>query len=175
MCSNYRSKKGGQCRNYNFFRPDYVCVCALYNWKKEKWNEEILTLCWHSESKWLLFVWLTDWCCWIVEWKPISQFKFNFYPFYCCCQFQSSSKGSTLAICSPNCVQIWKGRDRKMVFCRWDIKNVEPKARLFKHEFILVLLEVTFFLQVTLHENQVTLHEIQITLHKIKLMELKLH
>ena len=23
-----------------------------------------------------------------------------------------------LAICSPNCVQIWKGRDRKMVFCR---------------------------------------------------------
>ena len=37
-----------------------------------------------------------------------------------------------LAICSPNFIQVGKGRDWKMVFCRVrDIKNVEPKARLF--------------------------------------------
>ena len=36
-----------------------------------------------------------------------------------------------IAICSPNCVQIWKGSDRKMVFSGWVIKNVELTVRLF--------------------------------------------
>ena len=47
---------------------------------------------------------------------------------------------------------------------------------IFKHEFITVLLDVTFFhqvIQVTLHEIQVTLHEIQISHYpSIKLNEL---
>ena len=38
-----------------------------------------------------------------------------------------------IAICSPNCVQIWKSRDRKMVFCRVRHKKcrAKAKARLF--------------------------------------------
>ena len=36
-----------------------------------------------------------------------------------------------IAICSANCVQIWKGRDRKMIFSGWVIKNVELTVRLF--------------------------------------------
>ena len=60
----------------------------------------------------------------------LFQFKNNRFRFsYCstsCTLFLICAK---LAICSPNFVQV--GRDRKMVFAGWDIKNVEPKVRLF--------------------------------------------
>ena len=29
-----------------------------------------------------------------------------------------------IAVCSPNCVQIWKGRDQKTVLCRERHKNI---------------------------------------------------
>ena len=35
------------------------------------------------------------------------------------------------AICSPNCVQIWKGRDRKTVFCRVSHKKCRAKGETF--------------------------------------------
>ena len=36
-----------------------------------------------------------------------------------------------LVICSPNCVQIWKGRDRKTVFCRVRHKKCRAKGETF--------------------------------------------
>ena len=36
-----------------------------------------------------------------------------------------------IAICSPNCVQIWKGRDQKTVLLKARHKKYEPMARLF--------------------------------------------
>ena len=38
-------------------------------------------------------------------------------------------------ICFPNCVQIWKGRDWKMVFCRVRQKNGKPKVKPCKELF----------------------------------------
>ena len=38
----------------------------------------------------------------------------------CCC--------SSIAICSQNCVQIWKGKDRKTVFCRVRHKKCRAKV-----------------------------------------------
>ena len=35
---------------------------------------------------------------------------------------------NVIAICFQNCVQIWKGRGQKMVFCGRDIKYVKPTA-----------------------------------------------
>ena len=34
-----------------------------------------------------------------------------------------------LALCSPNCVQIWKGRDRKTVFCRVSMRHKKCRAK----------------------------------------------
>ena len=39
--------------------------------------------------------------------------------------------GKTIAICSPNCFQIWKGRDRKMDFCRVRHKKYRAKGETF--------------------------------------------
>ena len=36
-----------------------------------------------------------------------------------------------IAICSPNCVQIWQGRDRKTVFCRVRHKKMLSQSRDF--------------------------------------------
>ena len=36
-----------------------------------------------------------------------------------------------IAICSPNCVQIYKGRDREMVFCRARHKKCRAKGETF--------------------------------------------
>ena len=36
-----------------------------------------------------------------------------------------------IAICSPNCVQIWKGRDRKTVFCSVRHKKCQAKGETF--------------------------------------------
>ena len=36
-----------------------------------------------------------------------------------------------LAICSPNCVQIWKGRDQKTVFCRVRHKKFRANGETF--------------------------------------------
>ena len=37
----------------------------------------------------------------------------------------------TIAICSKNCVQIWKGRDRKTVFCRVKHKRCRANGETF--------------------------------------------
>ena len=42
-----------------------------------------------------------------------------------------SKNSSTIAICSPNCLQIWKGRDRKTVFCRVRHKKCRAKGETF--------------------------------------------
>ena len=43
---------------------------------------------------------------------------------------QKWASSKSIAICSPNCVQIWKGRDQKMVFCR--VRLVLTKSRTLK-------------------------------------------
>ena len=40
-------------------------------------------------------------------------------------------KTKGIAICSPNCVQIWKGRDRKTGFCRVIHKKGRAKGETF--------------------------------------------
>ena len=68
-----------------------------------------------------------------------------------------------IAICSPNCVQIWKGRDQKTVFCRVRHKKTCFLIESFLYENKILRTHNFFcrncnFLNATVLENSCLLH-----------------
>ena len=70
-------------------------------------------------------------------------------------QKEKCTNGSTSRVSniyySPNCVQIWKGRDQKTVFCRVRCKKCRAKVRLFLSHPV----KNSFLIETFLYKNKI--------------------